>query len=129
MTGSAKGSSRPGVAATVAGTLADLVELGQIRLELFTIEAREDLNRLATMALLGALGLVLLSFGLIFLALFLTVLLWDSHRLLALGVFTALFLVGGGVTAAMAWARTRQGLRLFSATLNELRRDQERLRT
>ena len=50
-------------------------------------------------------------------------------RLLALGVFTALFLVGGGVTAAMAWARTRQGLRLFSATLNELRRDQERLRT
>ncbi|HNI86044.1 MAG TPA: phage holin family protein, partial [Ottowia sp.] len=74
-----------GTAARLRALLADVVELVQVRLELFTVEAREELARLARMAVLGALAVVLLSFGLIFLALFLTVLLWDSQRLLALG--------------------------------------------
>ena len=115
-------------ASRVRGLFADVIELAQVRFELFTVEARDELARLASMAVMGAFAVVFISFGLIFLAVFLTVLLWDSQRLLALGVFTALFLGGGGVLGLLAWQKARQGLRMFGATRDELRRDQERLR-
>ena len=94
-------SSDASTAARVRGLLADVIELAQVRFELFTVEAREELARLAGMAVMGALAVVFVSFGLIFLAIFLTVLLWDTHRLLALGIFTSLFL-GGGLCCALS---------------------------
>ena len=118
-----------GTAARLRALLADVVELVQVRLELFTVEARQELARLAHVAALGALAVVLLSFGLIFLALFLTVLLWDSQRLLALGIFTTAFLGVGAVLALLAWQRLRRGLRQFRASIQELRADRERLRS
>lgn len=117
-----------GTAARVRALLADLLELVAVRLELFGVEAREDLERVIAIAVQSALAVVLLSFGLIFLALFVTVLLWETHRLLALGVCTALFLGGGLVLGALAWRRVRGGLQLFRASLQELRRDREQLR-
>ena len=47
-----------GTAARLRALLADVVELVQVRLELFTVEAREELARLARMAVLGALAVV-----------------------------------------------------------------------
>ena len=117
-----------GAATRVRGLFADLLELAQVRLELFTVEARVELSRLTWLAVLGALAVVFVSFGLIFLAIFLTVLVWDTHRLVALGIFTTLFLGGGLVLALLAWQRARQGARMFAASRDELRRDQERLR-
>ena len=121
-------ASDAGTAARLRALLADVVELVQVRLELFTVEARQEMARLAHVAALGALAVVLLSFGLIFLALFLTVLLWDSHRLLALGIFTTLFLGGGAGLVLWVRQQARQGLRMFAATRDELLRDQQRLR-
>ena len=89
--------------------LADAIELIQVRLELLGLEAREDLGQLLTLGVQAALAVVLLSFGLIFLALFLTVMLWDSQRLLALGIFTTVFLGGGAVLGLLAWQRLRRG--------------------
>ena len=108
--------------------LADAAELVQVRLELLSLEAREDIGQLLTLGVQAALAVVLLSFGLIFLALFLTVMLWDSQRLLALGSFSTAFLGGGAVLALLAWQRLRRGLRLFRASIQELRADRERLR-
>ncbi|MBS0405335.1 MAG: phage holin family protein [Proteobacteria bacterium] len=108
--------------------LADAAELVQVRLELLSLEAREDIGQLLTLGVQAALAVVLLSFGLIFLALFLTVMLWDSQRLLALGIFSTAFLGGGVVLALLAWQRLRRGLRLFRASIQELRADRERLR-
>ena len=122
----------PGNASTsarVRALLADVVELAQVRLELFTVEARQEASRLTSLAVMSALAVVFVSFGLIFLAVFITVLLWDSQRLLALGIFTALFLGGGLVLGLLAMQRARQAANMFSATLDELRRDQERLRS
>lgn len=116
-------------ATQVRQLLADLIELVQVRLELLAIEAREDVNRLLVTAAQAALAVVLLSFGLIFFAVFLTVMLWDSQRLLALGVFTTVFLGGGGLLGLLAWLRLRRGLQLFRTSRDELRRDQERLRS
>ncbi|HMT16897.1 MAG TPA: phage holin family protein [Ottowia sp.] len=121
-------ASDAGTAARLRALLADVVELVQVRLELFTVEARQELARLAHVAALGALAVVLLSFGLIFLALFLTVLLWDSQRLLALGIFTTLFLGGGAGLVLWVRQQARHGLRMFAATRDELLRDQQRLR-
>jgi uncharacterized membrane protein YqjE len=68
-----------------------------------------------------------MSAGLVFLAVFLTVLLWDSHRLLALGVFSALFLGAGITTLLMAMNLARAGSTLFKGSLAELARDREAL--
>ncbi len=118
-----------GTLARVCQLLADAVELVQVRLELLSLEAREDIGQLLALGLQAALAVVLLSFGLIFLALFLTVLLWDSQRLLALGIFTTAFLGGGAVLALLAWQRLRRGLRLFRSSIQELQADRERLRS
>ena len=61
--------------------------------------------------------------GATFLAVFLTVLLWDSQRLLALGIFSALFLGAAGLAIFMVLRLTRQGSQLFAGSLAELRRD------
>ena len=64
------------------------------------VELAEERLRLLSLVTYGAVAFICLSAGLVFLAVFLTVLLWDSNRLLALGIFSALFL-GGGIVALM----------------------------
>lgn len=109
-------SSLRGLVATATATL-------QTRLELFAVELQEEKARLLGLVLYGAVALILLAIGIVFLALFLTVLLWDSNRLLALGVFTALFLAGGGLALTLALRLARSESRLFAASLAELERD------
>lgn len=98
------------------------------RLELLATEFQEEKLRLGMLLGYAAAAFFFLGFGVVLLALFLTVLLWDSHRLLALGVFTALFLAIG-IIAALAAARIgRQGTRLFAASISELAQDREMIR-
>ncbi len=116
------------LAVSLRGFAASLIEFLAVRLELASVEAREETLRLGELMLYGAIALVLLSLGLIFLAVLLTVLLWDSHRLLALAVFSAIFLTLGAVAFVAARARLSQGSRLWGASLAELERDKESLR-
>jgi uncharacterized membrane protein YqjE len=67
--------------------------------------------------------------GLVFLAIFITVLLWESNRLLALGIFAALFLAAAAVAIGTALRLARQGSQLFAASLAELRHDETGLKT
>ena len=53
----------------------------------------------------------------------------DGWRLLALAVFSAIFLTLGAVAFVAARARLNQGSRLWGASLAELERDKERLRS
>lgn len=122
-------SSTPaGLAATLRGLLASGVELLQVRLELITVEAQEEALRLGALVVYGAFAIAFLALGLGFLAVLLTVLLWDSHRVLALAVFTTLFLGAGLVAAWLARERVRAGSRLFAASREELQQDRDRLR-
>lgn len=122
-------SSEQSTVSRVRGLFADVIELAQVRFELFTVEARQELSRLTHLLIYGALAVFMLSFGLIFVALFITLLFWDTqHRLLALGVFTTIFVGGGTLLALMAWHKAKLGVAMFSATRDELRHDQERLR-
>lgn len=113
---------------SVRGFAASLIEFLAIRLELVSVEAREEAYRLGELLLYGAMAVILLGLGLSFLAILLTVLLWDSHRLLALAVFSSIFLTLGAVALVAARARLARGSRLMGASLSELERDKESLR-
>ena len=113
---------------SLRGLASTVLELVQIRLELFSIEAQEEVLRVGALLVYGAVAVAFLSLGVVLLALLITVALWDTHRLLALGIFTALFLVTGGVAAWLARERVRSGTYLFSASVEELKQDREGLR-
>lgn len=120
----APGSLGSRLRSSIAGALGLL----QTRLELLATEFQEEKLRLGALLGYAAAAFFFLGFGAMMLALFLTVLLWDSHRLLALGIFTALFLAIG-ILAALAAARIgRQGSRLFAASIAELAQDREMIR-
>lgn len=120
----APGSLGSRLRSSIAGALGIL----QTRLELLATEFQEEKLRLGALLGYAAAAFFFLGFGAVMLALLLTVLLWDSHRLLALGIFTALFLAIG-ILAALAAARIgRQGSRLFAASIAELAQDREMIK-
>lgn len=124
----APGGSGSGVGARLRSYAADAIGILQTRLELFATEVAEEKLRLGTFLGYAAVAFFFLGFGVMLLALFLTVLLWDSHRLLALGIFTALFLAIGSVAAVIAARTNRQGSRLFTASISELEQDRDMIR-
>ena len=117
----------------LADSLHGIVDAGlqtvQTRLELLSLEVQEEKLRLSGLALNIVLCGLLLGFGLVFLMVFLTVLFWEEHRLLALGIATATCLGGGLIAASNAAREFKRGSRLFAASLAELARDREALRT
>jgi uncharacterized membrane protein YqjE len=113
---------------SLKGFAASLIEIVHVRLELITVEARDEALRLTELLVYGALAVAFLTFGIAFLAVLLTVLLWDSHRLLALTLFSTLFITLGAVAAVVAKARMSEGTRLFASSLDELKRDRDSLR-
>lgn len=115
------------LAVSLKGLVSGLIELVHVRLELITVEARDEALRLTELLVYGALAIAFLTFGIAFLAVLLTVLLWDSHRLLVLTVFSTLFITLGAVAAVIARARMAEGTRLFASSLDELKRDREAL--
>lgn len=101
----------------------------QTRLELFAVELKEEKLRAAGFLFDTVLAALFIGFGVVFLLAFLTVLLWDSQRLLALGLATAGLLAAGIWAATRAAARLRSGSRLFASSLAELAQDRDALRS
>lgn len=116
-----------GLFGSLRGLAASGVGLAQNRLRLLGVEWQEEQQRLLGLVLYGLAGVIALAAGVVFLAIAITVALWDSNRLLALGVFSALFLGGGTVCVLVAAGLARRGSRLFEASLAELRRDADEL--
>jgi len=116
-----------GLFASARGLLGTGVALLHNRLELLGVELAEERARLVSMLAYGGAAFLCLAAGLVFLSIFLTVLLWESNRLLALGVFSALFLGAGIASLMFAASLARAGSKLFSASLAELRKDRDAL--
>ena len=117
------------IAAGLKGWLRDGVQLLRVRLELFSVEAREHVMDVVEMLVLGFAAALLLVLGLAFLAALVTVLLWESHRALALGLFTGMFLGLGAVAWVLMAARWRRSRQWFEASLRELSADEDVLRS
>lgn len=107
---------------------ADLLDLARTRLELAGIELQESGRVLLGYLAWGVAAAVLALFALWLVVVFVLVLFWDTHRLLAVGGMALLFILGT-VFAAM---KLRAGLAarppLLPATLAELRKDAAALR-
>jgi uncharacterized membrane protein YqjE len=107
---------------------ASLLALGRIRLELLAIEVHEEKERIAALLLWSVLTALMIGFGTLFAAIFVTVALWDTHRLAALGV-SALLFIGIGVVGALRVRRLAgSGSTLFQSSIAELRDDSAALR-
>lgn len=114
-----------GLFASLRGFARTSVALLRTRLELLKVETQEEVGRVAGLLLWGMVAVLCGMLGLAFLAILLTVLLWDSQRLLALGIFAALFLGAAAIAGGMALRLARKGSLLFAASLGELKRDAE----
>ncbi len=121
-------NASPGLLASLRGFAATSVALLRTRLELLKVEAQEEVGRVRGMLLWGIVAALCGVAGAVFLAVFLTVLLWDSHRLLVLGIASALFLAAAALAIATALRLSRQGSQLFAASLAELRQDEAALK-
>ena len=113
------------ITAAVGRIGSTVLAMARTRLELATVELQEETQRLFGY-LAWALAAAVLALGALVLAvLFVLVLFWDTHRLLAVGGMTVLFALGCG----FAVMKLRTGLAsrppLLGATLAELRKDVE----
>ena len=119
---------RPRLAESLHGIVDAGLQTAQTRLELLAVELQEETLRLTGLALNTVVAGLLLGFGLVFLMVFLTVLFWEEHRLLALGISTAVCIGGGLIAASNAARAFRSGTKLFSASLAERARHRAALR-
>lgn len=121
---------RTGPAASVysAGrdVLVALLGLIETRLALFALELEEERERLLQLAVVAGVGLLCVGLALGCIALFVIVLFWDTHRLLAIAAVAAASLGGAAYCLRELLRRGRHPLLI--ATRTELAADLDRLR-
>lgn len=126
-------SPEPGEAAStsviqaVGGWLEHGLALVQVRAELLGIESQEALSRLIQVLAWLAVSLVALTLGLVFVSLWITVLLWDQHRLLVLTGLSVWFLTVAGIAGWRLRRLLHRAEPPFAATMAELQADRDRL--
>ena len=116
-----------GLGASLQGLMATVLAIIHTRLELLVTEVEEEKRRLLATVAWGAVGVLVGCFALAFAAVFITVLFWDSHRLLVVGLMTMTF----GLISAWAMHRVkvlvRESGQMLAATLAELDADRQAL--
>lgn len=116
-----------GLGASLQGLMATVLAIIHTRLELLVTELEEEKRRLLATVAWGAVGVLVGCFALAFAAVFITVLFWDSHRLLVVGLMTLTF----GLISAWAMHRVkvlvRESGQMLSVTLAELDADRQAL--
>ena len=75
------------------------------------------------------IALFCLGNGLILLNAFIVILFWDDHSLLALGLLSLVYLIAGAAVAMVVRAKAQAGSKLFAASLAELEKDRQALRS
>ena len=109
--------------AAVWGRAGRLRAAGGVRIVLFGTGLEEEKARAGLTLLCGAGAFLFVSFGLLFLAGAITLLLWESNRLLALGVFAAVFFTCGGFFGFPARRHARPGTQTFAESLAQIKPD------
>mgnify|MGYP000036762062 CR=1 FL=1 len=98
----------------------------QTRARLAANELEEQGLRLLEVAVWAAAAFVLFAIGMVFLAFCVVLLFWDTNRLLAAGLVTALFISGGGVSVLMVRAGLAARPKFLAATIAEFEKDRAR---
>ena len=97
------------------------------RTQLAATELEEQALRLIEVLVWLTVALFFFGVALVFVAILVVLLFWDSNRILAAGLIAALFLSIGTGAALLARLRLRERPKLLAATLAELERDRDML--
>lgn len=101
-----------------------LLALLQTRIELISTEIEEEWLRIAALVMIGLAALFCVGMAIILLVALIVAAFWDSYRLLAIGFLAGAFFIAGFVFWRSFLMRYQAKPRLFSASLDELRKDQ-----
>lgn len=112
---------------SLRGVAKTFVALVQTRIEIFASEVDEERTRFGRILALAVVALFCLGLAVVLGVLLIAVLFWENNRLLALGVLTGVFALGGLVAVAALRSAIRDRPKFLSATLAELRKDQKEL--
>jgi uncharacterized membrane protein YqjE len=116
-----------GVLGSVRRLASTLVDVAHTRLDILSTELQEEKIRIGQLLLIAVAALFFLGLGIIFSAVFIAALFWESHRLFVLGSLALLFLAGGTVAVRLLLSKAREKSRLFADSLGELAKDHSRL--
>ena len=119
--------SAGGLMSSVQRLLGSLLSVVQTRIEIVVTELEEERERVKELVLYGVFALVFISLGMITLTVFVTLWLWESYGVHALGVIGVVLLGTGIAIALRARRNERARPRLFTTTLAELRKDRQTL--
>ena len=122
------GSPDAGLLATLRRLAANAVALLHARLELILTEIDEERSYFIRVLVLSIVAAFFLTIGAVALTLLVVLLVWDTHRVLAAGVLTALYLAiaAGIILRVRALVQGRH--KLLASSLEELRKDRDALR-
>lgn len=122
-----EGSSarRPAPTSLRSGLRAVLAH-AETRARIAANELEEQGLRLLEVAVWAAVALLFFAIGLVFLAFFVVLLFWDTNRLLAAGLVTAVFISGGGLSVLMVRAGLAARPKFLAATIAEFQKDRSR---
>lgn len=104
-----------------------LVGIVHTRLELLSTDLAEEREHLVLLLVMALLALFCLGVGIVLVAILVALAFWESHRLMALGGLTGVFLAAGAGAGWLAMHKARARPRLFEASLAELSKDRQRL--
>jgi uncharacterized membrane protein YqjE len=114
---------------TVGRLAATFLAMVQTRLELASVEMEEQSQRYLGYLLLSLVALFLFGIAIVLVALFVIILFWDTHRIeavLGMAALFALAAVGVGMKVRAGFAAQPA---LLSATMAELQKDLDFLKT
>lgn len=104
-----------------------LVGIVRTRLELLSTDIAEEREHLVLLLVMTLVALFCLGVGIVLLALLIALAFWESHRLMALGGLTGIFLAAGAGAGWLAMHKAGTRPRLFDASLAELSKDRQHL--
>ena len=120
--------SRPaGLMESAKRMLATLIALVHTRLELFTTEIEEEIQRAASILLWALVALFFGSLTVLMIAFTVIIIFWEDNRVLAAVLVTATFLLMTLLFGLLARSRLKSKARFMAASIEELKRDRESL--
>ncbi|OZA06097.1 MAG: hypothetical protein B7X95_04155 [Methylophilaceae bacterium 17-44-8] len=116
-----------GLFASLSGLGATLVAMMQTRLQLLANDLEEDSAHLLHIAKLTLIMLFCFGIAIILLTILISVIFWDSHRILVLSTLLGFFVISGLLIGAYTNSKIKQKPTLFASSLSELSKDWQSL--
>jgi uncharacterized membrane protein YqjE len=121
-------ASAGGLFHSLSSLLGTLVGVAHTRLQLLTTELQEEVQRAAQLLVWAFISLFAAMMALFLGALTVIFVFWDTHRLLAALVMTALLFGIAVIAALVLQAKLKSRPAILDETLAELAKDRDRLR-